>query len=292
LPVEYIQQVDVRHDEACLNYRSINLRYDVFDLRVLEHFPNLRSVEILAFRAIGDWRAIERMSKLESFWTQVKMDSQGVRSLARQPQLRLLRFDVDDSVTSDDLEPIAALPKLTKLYVFALKTDDQVAAVLESSSVEELYMSVEPGVDCPSFGHVAALNKLRVLKVKSIDDAALFAIEDNSSVELLSITGNQVTDEGIEHAAERFPRVTHLAIQSNSVTDVSLSHIGKRFPQLIELRVTSNSIVGDGLAHLHNPKLNQLILYNKAASREKVLSYCKEFPNVKCEFNHQLVEMQ
>jgi len=167
-------------------------------------------------------------------------------SLVRDRKWRLTRT----WVTGDQIQHIAYLPVVNlKIKAFSCN-DDQLTPLSGMSSLRVLDMTFNRDVTAVGISMLRGLT-LRELNVGlcEFEDAAMSAIGEMASLEVLKMDWVETTDVGLCHLSY-LQKLTSLDISNTEITDVGLCHLSK-LHSLIKLEISRCSEVTDaGLAEL------------------------------------------
>ncbi len=162
----------------------------------------------------------------------------------------------DTAITDAGLEPIGQLATLRDLDLRGCPVSNAGMAHLKGlKKLKALRLSGKSGattVDDEGFGHISALNGLKVLAADFLFGdmvAAISQLDGVSNLEELYLAGTTFDDEAAA-LLTRFPKLRQLRVSQSQLSDQGLEHLAK-LKSLTVLDLSENSQIFDGgLQHL------------------------------------------
>lgn len=186
-------------------------------LKTLATFPQLESIEILN-------------SPRPQRWYEARMTGDGLRELAKLPQLKKLAVSGQD-ITVDD-----------KAIGFIVQMKDLEHLTIYATGITDAGLRI-----------IGTLRKLQVLSIENneaLTDAGLAHLVRLSTLKELWLNGAPITGEGLKHVA-RLENLERLHLNGTKVDDDALEQIAE-LRQLKQLTLIQTPVTGRGLKHLKN----------------------------------------
>lgn len=135
-------------------------------------------------------------------------------------------------VTNDGLRPLAALPRLADLAIFAPAhvTSEGLRHLEDSRRLKYLSIS-HPSISDAEMRPISKMANLRYLSLSrsSITDAGLASVVRLPKLEVLLLDRTGITDEGLKHLAKA-RQLTRLSVQQTGISADAIQHFKQSVP--------------------------------------------------------------
>jgi len=137
------------------------------------------------------------MTNLQTVWTPTEMTDEGVKILAKLPELETLFMVGSTQVTGAGLAPLAALPKLQRIHLPQQIDDAGVRALSSFKSIRDLGL-FDTRISDQALAHLAAMPGLQSVDLpEGITDAGIVHLQEIPGLKRVGFRRSAITAQGI-----------------------------------------------------------------------------------------------